>query len=134
MQMHPHSPRSRRLGFTIIELLVVVSIIALLSVLGLISFAQAGKLSRDGKRKSDLENVKAALVIYRADQNTYPVASCPATAANYTAMLSTIANYINNPPASGPKNDTYSYCSDGQVFTLTATLESPVGPYTINNP
>ncbi len=59
-------------GFTFIELLVVVTIIAVLSAIGMISYRSANLKSRDGKRKADLEQLRAALEIYRADNGVYP--------------------------------------------------------------
>ena len=59
-------------GFTLIEILVAVSIIALLTVMGVTNFMVANKKARDGKRQGDLEQIRAALEIYRADERIYP--------------------------------------------------------------
>lgn len=44
-------------GFTLVELLVVVSIIAILSVIGITIFASAQKTARDARRKSDVDAI-----------------------------------------------------------------------------
>lgn len=59
-------------GFTIIELLVVATIIAVLVAIGSVSFANAGKSARNSKRKADLETVRQALVLYKSDNAIYP--------------------------------------------------------------
>src|SRR3990167_5250220 len=51
-------------GFTLMELLVVISIIAILISIGLTSFSTAQKKARDSKRKSDIKEVQNALEQY----------------------------------------------------------------------
>lgn len=59
-------------GFTLVELLVVIVIIGVLAGLALVSLQGARKLARDGKRKADLEQIRSALEMYRADNGQYP--------------------------------------------------------------
>ncbi len=65
--------KRRKNGFTLIELLVVATIIVVLSAIGLVSFTNAGKSARNSKRKSDLETVRQALVLYKSDMGAYPI-------------------------------------------------------------
>lgn len=51
-------------GFTLLELLVVISIIAILITFGIPSFTTVQKKGRDSKRKSDLRDVRNALEQY----------------------------------------------------------------------
>lgn len=51
-------------GFTLIELLIVISIIGLLASVVLVSFPGAMKNVRDGRRKHDLNTIRAALEQY----------------------------------------------------------------------
>ena len=64
--------RSKKNGFTLIDLLVVISIIGVLISVSFVGFAQARKASRDSKRRADLEQIRSALEIYRNDCKTYP--------------------------------------------------------------
>lgn len=65
----------RKNGFTLIEILVVATIIAVLSVIGVASYTSINQRSRNAKRKSDLEQVRSALEMYRADKGYYPGSS-----------------------------------------------------------
>lgn len=60
-------------GFTFIELLVVLAIMALLS--GLVAAVSVGKIrqSKESALKEDLHNIRKALDDYYADKGKYPV-------------------------------------------------------------
>lgn len=62
----------RKNGFTLVELLITVSIIAILSAIALVSYSSFIKNARDTKRKSDLKVIQSALEEYHADQKYYP--------------------------------------------------------------
>lgn len=62
-------------GFTLIELMVVVSIIAVLAVIGLTVFTGLQRSARDAKRKADIEAIATALEIYKDQHGTYSVAT-----------------------------------------------------------
>lgn len=63
---------TNRKGFTLIELLVVISIIGILIALSLVALQGARAAGRDARRKGDLEQVRTALEVYRADCSAYP--------------------------------------------------------------
>lgn len=63
---------AQKKGFTLVELLIVISIIATLSVVGLVSYTNFTKSSRDAKRQSDLKLIQSALEEYHGDQLFYP--------------------------------------------------------------
>lgn len=62
-------------GFTLVELLVVISIIAILSGLILVNLAGVRERVRDSQRKSDLDQLKKALFMYKNDYKIYPIHS-----------------------------------------------------------
>ena len=97
-----------QLGFTLMELLITVSIIAILISIGIASYSTINKQSRDTKRKSDIEQIRSALEMYRADNSAYPnVGSGSWTVASdlSTALATT---YILAIP-SDPKGATQPY-------------------------
>lgn len=68
-----HDPFNK--GFTLIEILVAATILALLSALAIANFSTANKSSRDARRKADLEQVRTALELYRSQNGYYPTGS-----------------------------------------------------------
>lgn len=65
-----------KFGFTLIELMVVISIIAILSVIVFASFDDARSQARDKVRMNDLKQVQVALNLYRAQNGQYPSQGC----------------------------------------------------------
>jgi len=63
---------SKKFGFTLIELMVVVFIVALLASLVVVNVNQARKKARDAKRIADLNTVATALQAFYADHHYYP--------------------------------------------------------------
>lgn len=63
-------------GFTLVELLVVVSIIAVLSVIGITVFSGVQKNARDARRKADIDQIsKAWEAHYSTTTPFYPTLS-----------------------------------------------------------
>ena len=62
----------RARGFTIIELLVVVSIIVILATMGMTQYRQSVIYSREGVLKEDLFRMRDAIDQYYADKGSYP--------------------------------------------------------------
>lgn len=65
----------KRNGFTLIEMLVVISIIGVLTALFLVNFMGARERSSDAARKADLNSMKTALRLYYNDYGSYPDSS-----------------------------------------------------------
>lgn len=112
-------------AFTLIEILVVVTIIGLLAAGAAVSYGQFAKQSRDAKRKADLEQVRAALEMYRSNNSAYITGNWNSLSANPGLTTPTI--YIQSLP-SDPKNTVYSYYYNGSAtdYTLGAYLETGV--------
>ncbi len=72
MKKDMHRARS---GFSLIELLVVMSIIILLTSLVSISLSNARAISRDAKRVTDIRQVQLALELYYDSVGSYPIAA-----------------------------------------------------------
>ena len=88
-------------GFTFIEILVVVTIIGLLTTVATVSYRSANRKARDNKRKSDIEQVRAALEMYRADNSQYP-------SGPWSGMIASIESYLNEGPQD-PRPSDFSY-------------------------
>jgi len=121
----------RKNGFTLMELLISISIIAILIVVGIVSYTSINKNSRDAKRRSDLEQIRSALEMYKADNGYYPSVGSgewiDATTANLQATL-VDSGYIASIPTD-PKADTYKILmtspqgSNYYGYCLSAKLE-----------
>lgn len=65
------SHRRRLKGFTVVELIIVVSVIGILASIVLITYPGYQKRARDAERKSDVSQIAAALGAYALQKNTY---------------------------------------------------------------
>lgn len=59
-------------GFTLVELMVVITIITILAALGIATFIGVQRRARDSRRSADISAVRTALEMYFADQAYYP--------------------------------------------------------------
>jgi prepilin-type N-terminal cleavage/methylation domain-containing protein len=64
-----------RKGFTLIELMVVISIIAIMAGVGFVSFTSAQIAGRDGRRKQDIRLLSSALDLYYQQNHRYPTSN-----------------------------------------------------------
>lgn len=92
-------------GFTLIEVLVAATIIGVLASVAIGSYSIATKNSRDARRKSDLETLRSAIELYRADNGRYPRAGCGGGTCGSTnvtglnsALVTTYIDAIPNDP------------------------------------
>lgn len=65
-------PISKKNGFTLIEILVVIAIIAILIAFISANFLGARQRAKDVKKKSEFRSLKTALRLYYNDYNVYP--------------------------------------------------------------
>lgn len=108
-------------GFTLVEILVTATIIGLLSTIGITGFQAITRSGRDGLRKSDLEQIRSALEIYKSEKKKYPTAT-----TECSADLS--SDYVN-PYPQDPNKPTYKYCylpavDPALTYSICAHLEN----------
>ena len=120
-------------GFTLIELLVVMAIIAVALGVSLFGLANSRLESRDSRRKADLESIRSAIEIYRADCGSYPT-SLPwgnplKGDAAPPAACSTGNIYMQTVPQDVITTRTYYYRNPGDgTYVLCAALEGVTTP------
>lgn len=87
-------------GFTLIEILVVVTIIALMTATAVVTYSAFLRQARDAKRKADIGQISAALEMYRSNNDTYP--------ATGLTQLTAPVTYIQTVPTD-PMSTSYIY-------------------------
>jgi type II secretion system protein G len=68
--MKMRAPKQK--GFTIVELLIVIVVIAILAAISIVAYNGIQQRARDTKRASDIGQVKKMLELYKADVGAYP--------------------------------------------------------------
>lgn len=112
----------KRAGFTIVELLIVIVVIAILASITLVSYSGVTGRAHDTAVLSDLQNLQSSLELYRQTNNTYP-------------SQSSITDIMTEITTNGPvkmKFSTTSYASP-DIYPSYPSSTIMVG-YTSTNP
>lgn len=96
-------------GFTLIEVLIVIAIIAVLSAIGLTIFRTAAKNARDSQRMKDLQNISSALGMYRYYAHSYPKAADFKLAPIPTPLIYDGKTFLNPVPKDADSARSYVY-------------------------
>ncbi|OGK08289.1 hypothetical protein A2767_04285 [Candidatus Roizmanbacteria bacterium RIFCSPHIGHO2_01_FULL_35_10] len=112
-------------SFTLIELLIVITIIGILATLGISSYFNSLKAAKDARRKSDLSTIQKALEVYYQDNQGYPL-SLPNNGDPFCHSSGDcwMATYLQKTPFD-PNGSAYSYDSDGTYYKLYSCIENP---------
>lgn len=125
-------------GFSLIELLVVITIIAALVAVALPNFLGARQRARDAKRKAELRELKNALRLYYNDFNSYPggtgavINGCGATGTDGCPVAGPFQAgpqggetiYMKGLPSEYDYNRHPLYPTDTDNFLLKVTLDN----------
>lgn len=101
----------RQKGFSLIELMIVVAVIALLVTLGLYGANRSRASARDVARKQNIKGLAAGLTRYASDQETYP--------ENLVALVS--SGYLQELP---PDPSDHEYTFDSASGCVSVQMES----------
>lgn len=121
----------KHLGFSLIELLVVISIMAVLISLSAFGLQQARESARDGQRKADLETIRTGLSFYKADCNVYPTPAGGVGAdfrtnfgTSFGSACGGTNTYIEKIPSDPVAGRNYWYFSNGTTYKICVGLET----------
>jgi prepilin-type N-terminal cleavage/methylation domain-containing protein len=121
-------------GFTLIEILIVVAIIAILASIVIVGLGPAQQSGRDARRISDLQSMRNALQLYYNKCGLYPGdSSCAAGSpgTSWTAFEATLvssglgfsSSSLPEDPSSGRSYE-YAYPTGNLSYILAASLEN----------
>ena len=102
--------RSRARGFTLIELMIVVAVVAILAAIAVPTYSEHVRKSRRAQAKADLVEYAASAERFHTVNNTY---------VGYTFPNGT--NTIQSPREGGTAAYTITMNTADRTFTLTAT-------------
>ncbi|MFZ2200062.1 MAG: prepilin-type N-terminal cleavage/methylation domain-containing protein [Microgenomates group bacterium] len=118
---------SKKSGFTLIEIVIVVAIVAILISMVIFGLTSNLAKSRDSKRKADLDRIKIALEDYYGDKGEYPTQDLLST-----CDTESLKPYLSNIPCDPKTQKPYCYIYDtdsiGQNYRLLASLENSSDP------
>lgn len=134
----------KRQGFTLIEILVVVAIIALLIVLAFSTVLKNLLKGNDARRKADLDKIKVFVEEYEKDHNCYPTAESMAMCGSDPSIA--IHPYLSDVPCDPVAKIAYVYvpaddsaCPDWyKLYTVLQNNKDPkviagIGPGNVYN-
>lgn len=130
----------RRKGFSLLEIIVVISIIAVLSSLGITSYTGFTQRGRDDRRILDAENLRGSLRKYYDNQpgGFYPATIGELVTDGYIDRLPTdplsgvmtAYQYVPSPALCDNDISTGNYCS---AYTISVNLENRGSEYLIQS-
>jgi prepilin-type N-terminal cleavage/methylation domain-containing protein len=98
------SIKNKQSGFTIVELLIVIVVIAILATITFVAYGGIQRSAAEATLKSDLRGASRQLDVAQIEQGSYPDDA-----------------YVNEIQASD--DTTLEYTSEGETFCLTASSE-----------
>jgi len=105
---------SKKSGFTIVELLVVIVVIGILAAITIVSYTGITNRANIAVLQSDLSNASNQLKVYQATYGSYPTALngsyCPTAPTADTALCLKTSG-----------SNTFAYTSNGTTFNLVET-------------
>lgn len=116
--------KERQSGFTIVELLIVVVVVAILATITIVAFNGIQAKARDSERAAETRTVMQALEMYAADNGSYPSVGTDNIGYSMTTLTATLVpKYISaipTPPSGGSSAD-YQYVR-GAASTMSYAI------------
>jgi prepilin-type N-terminal cleavage/methylation domain-containing protein len=127
------SLKQKSKGFTIVELLIVIVVIAILATLVIVTFTGIQQKARDSKRETDIDALDSHLEAFYADNGYYPTIT-DMTSSSWVAnnMKGLDPSALTDPKGTlitgnAPATGTYVYSYVTQGCTTTQASSSTNG-------
>lgn len=135
-----HMKKLSKKGFTLVELVVVVTILTILASIWYISYSSNIIDARDTQRQSDMDGLKIDLKSHKQKEGAYPLPINPFTLTNtgivaYQWVISDtiVSNVLKNIPRDPKTKNWYTYWvnANRQQFQIALTKENQDSPRAI---
>ena len=111
-------------GFSLIELLTVIAIIAILATIIIASMSKSRAGARNARRTADIGQLQIALEAYFNLNNSYPpepaIMKCPGNAAYYNDFVGLTSALVPQYTPTLPVDPLTRDCVDGYTYVTTA--------------
>lgn len=121
--LYTHTMNKNVRGFTIVELLIVIVVIAILAAISVVAYNGIQARARDTTRLQDIENIRKGLELYKAEKGYYPTAlnsgmpsdsthpgaSWEGSYAGSATWLDRLLPYMSKVPKDPTNDDTHFY-------------------------
>lgn len=125
-------------GFTIVELLIVIVVIAILATLVIVTFTGIQRKARDSQRQTDINAVASHVEAFYAQYGYYPTEADLALASFQTSYMKGLDPQALIDPkgtaiATATSSTAYGYVAAGASGCVNTTVSDPTGASTANN-
>ncbi len=126
-------------GFTLVEILVVVSIIGIIISISVLSFNSTEEVSRNNARLSNVKQIQLALEEYYKYENSYPTTLSFGGSLIGSSTSKVFLSLIPQNPS--PRDDgnctdqeyQYSYNTSTKAYTLGFCLSKKISDFEVGN-
>jgi prepilin-type N-terminal cleavage/methylation domain-containing protein len=118
---------SKQKGFTMIEMMVALLIIAILVAFVFVQMNGAANAGKDAQRKADVNLLANAVVSYSSEhysKKPISAANCTIGGTCPSAITDSLKTYLSTLPNDPNSGTYYTYQSDGSSCTVSATLSN----------